>query len=157
MGDFIRYLFTSPIPDLSLASIEVGLKAVDAAFSIFPDPATGNSGDLLYAGEIYGELEFNRNGDQVFDEDIADLRDQIVAIGMGSIDDLDSDDEGFAVVEQALLSAAGMIALRLFEAGHEHYQRIDLFWDWLFEHYPGVLQIDEEGFYDQTEQILVVD
>ena len=156
MGDFIRYLFTAE-PDLTLASVESGFQAVDAAFSIFVDAAADNTGDLIYGGEIYGEIEINRRGDQVFNEDIEDLREQIVAIGMDSIDDLDSDDEGFAVVEQALLSAAGMIALQLSEVGHEHYQRIDLFWDWLFERYPGVLQIDEEGYYSQDEQILVVD
>ncbi len=156
MGDFIRYLFTAE-SDLTLESIAGGFKTVDPAFSIFLDAATGNSGDLIYGGEIYGELEFNRRGDQVFDEDIEDLREQIVAIGMDSIDDLDSDDEGFAAVEQALISTSGMIALQLSEAGHEHYQRIDLFWDWLFERYPGLLQIDEEGYYSQDEQILAVD
>ncbi len=156
MGDFIRYLFTVE-PDLTLASLEDGFKAVDAAFSIFPDPATDNSGDLIYGGEVYGDLEINRRGDQVFDEDIEELREQIVAIGMDSIDDLDSDDEGFAMVEQALISTSGMIALQLSEAGHEHYQQIDLFWDWLFERYPGLLQIDEEGYYSQDEQILAID
>lgn len=156
MGDFIRYLFTAE-PELTLTVIEDGFKAVDAAFSIFRDPATGTSGDLIYAGEVYGELEVNRRGDQIFDEDVEDLRDQIVAIGMESIDDLDSDDEGLATVEQALISATGMIVLALSEAGHEHYDRIDACWDWLFEHYPGLLQVDEEGYYNRNEQILVVD
>ncbi len=150
MGDFIRYLFTAE-PDLSLALVESGLKAVDAGFSIFADAATDNSGDLIYGGEVYGELEINQRGDQVFDEDIDDLREQLAGISAESMSAEES------LVVQTLNGARSMIALQLSEAGHEHYQQIDLFWDWLFDRYPGLLQIDEEGYYSQDEQILAID
>ncbi len=147
MGDFIRYLFTTK-NDLTLAAVESAFKAIDDAFSIFADPATDNSGDLIYGSEIYGELEINQRGDQVFDEDIDDLGDQLPEIEGG---------EGKPAVEKALAATTGMIALQLTEAGHEHYKQIDAFWDWLFSTYPGLLQIDEEGYYSQDDQILVVD
>ena len=146
MGDFIRYILTGE-NELTLASVESGLKAVDAEFSILPDHAAPNSGDVLYGSEVYGEVEVNRPEDQVFSEDIEDLRDQLT----------DLDVEATTIVLQTLNQASGMIAFQLSEAGHDQYQRIDPFWNWLFDRYPGLLQIDEEGYYTRGEQILVVE
>ncbi len=146
MGDFIRYIFTEA-HDLTLAGIEGGLKQIDAEFSILPDQAAPTGGDLLHGSEIYGEVEINQPGDQVFQEDIEDLSDELA----------DFDDADKARVLQAFERATGMIALQLSEQGHEHYRQIDPFWDWLFDRYPGLLQIDEEGYYDQREQVLVVE
>lgn len=146
MGDFIRFIFTTP-HNLSLADVENGLKTTDSAFTIVMNQASPNSGDVLLGGELYGEVELNRPEDQVFLEDIEDLRDQLT--------DIPADEK--AVVEQALTSATGMIAFQLAEYGHEHYRRIDPFWDWLFEHHQGILQIDEEGYYSRDEHILFIE
>lgn len=146
MGDFIRYILTAE-HDLTLAQIESGLKEVDPEFSILPDQAATNSGDVLHGGEIFGEIEVNRREDQVFSEDLEDLREQL--------EDIVSDAK--TTVLATLDGATGMIAFQLSEEGHDHYRRIDPFWDWLFDHYPGLLQIDEEGYYTQNEQLLEVD
>ena len=53
--------------------------------------------------------------------------------------------------------ATGMIAFQISEEGHDHYGRIDPFWDWLFVHYAGLLQIDDEGYYNQDDQVLEVE
>ncbi|MCC6803714.1 MAG: hypothetical protein IT319_12595 [Anaerolineae bacterium] len=145
MGDFIRFILTGA-DSLSLADIERGLKEIDAEFSIHADSAAPTSGDVLYGSDIYGEVEVNHADDQVLREDIDDLREQIAEL----------DDEGTAVVLQALDGATGMVALRLSEAGLEHYDRIDPFWDWLFDHFAGLLQVDEEGYYQGDEQVLFV-
>ena len=143
MGDFIRFILTEEV-DLSLAVIEAGLKVVDPQFSIFPDQAAPNTGDVIYSSEVYGEIEVNRPGDVEFQEDILDLRDELKVFT----------DEEKAPILQAFEQATGMIAFQLSEAGHENYRRIDPFWDWLFDHYRGLLQIDDEGYYDAHDQIL---
>lgn len=143
MGDFIRFILTGA-ENLTLADVERGLKEVDAEFSIYTDSAAPTTGDVLYGSEIYGEVEVNRAGDQMLREDIEDLREQIAVL----------QDEGVAIVRQTLDGATGMVALRLSEAGLDDYDRIDPFWDWLFEHYAGLLQVDEEGYYRGDEQVL---
>ena len=146
MGDFIRYILTAE-NDLTLALVEAGLKEIDPEFALMPDQAAPNSADVLYGGEIYGDVEVNQREDQVFSEDIEDLREELE----------DIEDEGKAQVLEMLGAATTMVALQLSELGHDHYRRVDLFWDWLFERYPGLLQIDEEGYYSQDEQLLAVD
>jgi hypothetical protein len=145
VGDFIRFILTGE-HDLTLAAIAHGLKEIDPAFSIFVNNAAPNSGDIVYGSEIYGEIEVNRPDDLVFSEDIADLRDQLT----------DMDEDGVPAVRQTLDTASGMIAFQLSEAGHDHYRQIDPFWDWLFDHYVGLLQIDEEGYYTRSGQLLYV-
>ena len=99
MGDFIRFIPTST-HNLTLEVVENGLKATDPEFSILVDQAAPSSGDVLLGGELFGEVELNLPQDQVFLEDIEDLRDQLTDI---------PDDEK-AVVVQALAAASGMIA-----------------------------------------------
>ena len=110
------------------------------------DQAAPTSGDVLYGSEIFGEVEVNRREDQVFGEDVEELRELL--------DGFRAQEDGKRRVRAALDAASGMIALQLSEEGHEAYRRVDPFWDWLFERYPGLLQIDDEGYYNQDEQIL---
>jgi len=146
MGDFIRYILTSE-NDLTLALVESGLKEVDPEFVLQVDQAATNTADVLHAGEIYGEIELNQREDQVFSEDIEDLRDELA----------DIEGENKDRVLEMLGTATTMLAFQLSEEGHDNYRLIDPFWDWLFERYPGLLQIDEEGYYSQNEQILALD
>ena len=146
MGDFIRYILTSE-NDLTLSLVEAGLKEIDPEFALLPDQAAPNSADVLHAGEIYGDIEINQREDQVFSEDIEDLRDELTEI----------EDEGKAGVLTMLDQAVTMVAFQISEQGHDQYRRIDPLWDWLFDHHPGVLQIDEEGYYSQNELILGMD
>ncbi len=146
MGDFIRYILTGE-HNLSLAMVADALKEIDPEYSILVDQAATNTGDVIYGSEVYGEIEVNRAAEQVFSEDIEDLRDQLI----------DFDDADKAKVVETLDQATGMIAFQLSETGHEHYRQIDPLWDWLFEHYPGLLQIDEEGYYAPSGQILEVE
>lgn len=145
MGDFIRFILTGA-HDLTLERVERGLKEIDPAFSIFVNNAAPNNGDLVYGSEIYGEIEVNLPDDLVFGEDIIDLRDQLAEM----------DEDTVPAVREALDKASGMIAFGLSEAGHDHYRQIDPFWDWLFDHYAGLLQIDEEGYYTREGQLLFV-
>ena len=146
MGDFIRYILTSE-NDLTLALVEAGLKEVDPEFALQIDQAATNSADVLHDGEIFGEIEVNQREDQVFSEDIEDLREELA----------DIEDEAKAGILEMLGAATAMVAFQLSEEGHDQYRKVDPFWDWLFERYPGVLQIDEEGYYSRDEQLLAMD
>ena len=146
MGDFIRYILTGE-NDLTLAVVDAGLKEVDAEFTLQIDQAATNSADVLYGGGIFGEIEVNQREDQVFSEDIEDLREELEVV----------EDDSKARVLEMLSAATVMVAFQLSEEGHDQYRKVDPFWDWLFERYPGVLQIDEEGYYSQDEQILAMD
>ncbi|MBI1256521.1 MAG: hypothetical protein GC204_03530 [Chloroflexi bacterium] len=146
MGDFIRYILTGE-NDLTLALVETGLKEVDSEFALQIDQAATNSADVLHGGEIFGEIEVNQREDQVFSEDIEDLRDELEAV----------EDGAKANILELLNTATAMIALQLSEEGHDQYRQVDPFWDWLFERYAGVLQIDEEGYYSRDEQLLALD
>src|SRR3954453_6822368 len=104
MGDFIRYILTSA-NDLTLALVEAGLKEIDPEFALLPDQAAPNSADVLHGGEIYGEVEVNQREDQVFSEDIEDLREELE----------DIEEEGKAAVLEMLGAATTMVALQLSE------------------------------------------
>jgi hypothetical protein len=145
MGDYFRYLATSDC-DLTLQAIESLFQTADSQFAIHIESSESNSGDLFHASTILGDIELNRPGDQIFDEDIAELIEAIEGI----------DDAGNSVIEQ-LRSVRLMVALQLTEEGHVDYDRIDPLWDRLFETCNGLLQVDEEGYYDQTGIILAVD
>src|SRR5664279_2760421 len=142
MGDFIRYILTAE-NDLTLALIEAGLKEIDPEFALLPDQAAPNSADVLYGGEIYGDVEVNQREDQVFSEDIEDLREELE----------DIEDEAKAPVLEMLGAATTMVARQLCVEGYGLDRKVEPFWDWLFERYPGLLQIDEEGYYSQDEQL----
>ena len=81
-----------------------------------------------------------------FSTKIEDLREQLVDIPNS---------------EKALVMKAGKSdrhdRLSDSEDGHDNYGRIDPFWDWLFVHYAGLLQIDDEGYYNQDDQVLEVE
>lgn len=139
MGDFIRFLVTSDCT-VDLSMLEAIFKALDDRFSLHVEVAEPNIGELLYQSEGMGEIEINRPGDVVFDEDTEELIDRL--------DELEFAQK--AIITQKIHAAKLMVAMQLTEAGHEAYDRIDPLWDSLFDHCEGLLQIDEEGFYDQT-------
>lgn len=139
MGDFIRFLVTSDC-SIDLSALELMLKALDGGFSLHVEVAEPNIGELLYQSESMGEIEINSPGDVVFDEDIEDLLDRL--------DELEDEQKVF--ITGRIGAARLMVAMQLTEEGHEQYDRIDPLWDSLFNRCGGLLQVDEEGFYDQT-------
>lgn len=138
MGDFIRYIFTAP-HDLTIDKLNTAFKAINPAFMILPDTADPTSGDLMYNSLFYGEIALNEPNDDNVKEDLDELREI-----------LPEDDPDAAAIRTRLETIHGMFLLKLSENGHADYDRIDPIWDWLFNHHEGMLQIDEEGFYDQS-------
>jgi hypothetical protein len=142
MSYFMRYLYTRT--PANLEQIEAALHDIDPEFRIQFDPSDHESGDLYYGEQVFGEIAFNATGDEVFTEDIEELRELIEPI----------DDPLKPLIQSVLDHANAMVALRVLEAGHLNSDILDQLWDWLFDHHPGVLQVDEEGFYDAERLIL---
>lgn len=142
MSYFMRYIYTRT--SANLEQIEAALHDIDPQFRIQFDPSDHESGDLYYSEAVFGEIAFNRTGDDVFAEDIDELRELIAPI----------DDPLKPLIQSVLDNASAMVALRVLEAGHHNPDILEQVWDWLFDHHPGVLQVDEEGFYDAERLIL---
>ncbi|MDX2139719.1 MAG: hypothetical protein SF123_16655 [Chloroflexota bacterium] len=142
MSYFMRYLFTGDT--VTLAEIDAALRTIDANFRIQFEAGDVNSGDLYYEDDVFGEIALNMPGETVYNEDLDELRELIAPI----------DDPLKPMVATALDNAHGMVALLVLEAGHVNPDILEQLWDWLFDHAPGVLQVDDEGFYDYEKLVL---
>jgi hypothetical protein len=60
-------------------------------------------------------------------------------------------------VREVLANVKAMVVVEAFWQGEESeatLAKLDPLWDWLFAHYNGLSQADNEGFYDQSGLIL---
>lgn len=144
MSYFMRYILVRD--DITLADIDAALNSIDPGFSIVRDQSDRDRGDLYYRNDPYGEIAVNRPGDGLFDEEIQELLD--------GINDLDHPDT--PLVQTALDTSQSMVALRVLQAGHENPDVLDHLWDWLFDHHAGMLQVDDEGYYDREGLVLPI-
>ncbi len=142
MSYFMRYILTRD--DLSLSDLDTALRQIDPQFAIQIDQSAADTGDLYYGEDVYGELSVNRAGDLVFKEDLDELRDVLK----------DIDDPLKGHVLSALDSARTMVALHVLQAGDENPDILDQLWDWLFDHFAGLLQVDDEGYYNRDSLVL---
>jgi hypothetical protein len=142
MSYFIRYIITQG--STTLAHIDAALQAADASFRIQIDPGDGDTGDLYYGEEVLGEISIDGVGGTVFNEDIEELRELLAPLN----------DPMRPLIQTALDNAQNMVALHVLEAGHNNPDILDTLWDWMFSHHPGLLQVDDEGFYDYDGLVL---
>jgi len=143
----MRFLTTDP-NRITLSTIETALKQADVAYAITDRISRRReAGTLTYAGGVYGQIELNRSGDGLFDEEIKELREGAEeATGRGK-----------KKVLKALDTAKTIVAIQvLFQdrETEETLRKLDPIWLWLFENWSGLLQVDGEGWYDRTRQIL---
>ena len=148
MSYYIRFLVTDE-REISLSVINAGLKEKDSAYSIERDEESDDEGELTFNGDIYGQIEINRSGDEVFDDDIDLLKE--------SAEEADGDRK--PEVLQTLIEAKVMLVVRVLWQGRETeetLEKIDPLWEWLFSNYKGLLQVENEGFYNASELILEI-
>jgi len=136
MSYFIRYILVRD--ETTLATIEAALHLIDPNFNIQVDQSEVETGDLYFKSDVFGEITVNRPGDGIFEDEIAELRKQLE-----TLTHLDK-----PLVQTALDVARSMVALHVLQAGNDNPDILDQLWDWLFDQYPGLLQVDEEGYYD---------
>jgi hypothetical protein len=145
MSYFMRFIVTEQSPP-SLDDIQAVLQAFDSAYFVVMDDADPTIGDLYYGDEVYAELEINLPGDPLCDEDIADLAEEV----------LKQDDPNRDVVLEMLDQAIGILVIHVLRAAHEDYARLAVLIEWLFDMFAGMLQVDEEGFFNSEGKVITL-
>jgi hypothetical protein len=142
MGYYLRYLITDDRA-ISLEQIHRGLERIDSAYSITPD------GDLKYGIDVYGEIELNSPSDGLFDEEIAEFKDELGFMPQSVAK---------TKVVDILNRTNTIVAVRVLWGGRPTEQtlvRLSPLWAWLFANYEGVLYADVEGYYGADKPLLV--
>lgn len=105
-------------------------------------------GVLYRDDEDFAVIEVNRRGEELFDEEIEEFRAFLAEL---------EDSPGKERVLRCLDVASAIVAVQVLFGGRdadETLEALDPLWDALFEDYGGLLQADEEGFYDADDQVL---
>jgi len=143
MSNYMRFIVTDG--ELRLEEIAQALKALDGDYDLrLHGDQRHHSGDLYHGDRLGGEIEVNRPGDDLFEDEIGEL--------MALLEDVD--DEARDGVMATLQSATGMVAFRVLE---QDGRSLDLLWQWLHEHREGLLQADGEGYYDRDGLVLTLE
>lgn len=149
MGYYMRYITTDSCR-ITMDTIARALKNADERYALAVADFDSMSGELLLAERVCGVVEINYPGDGIFDEDIADLRELVSG-------ELSASSQR---VLDTLASAKAIVAVEATwkETDSEAtLEKIDPLWRWLFERYAGLLQADNDGFYDRDGLILPLD
>lgn len=145
MGYYMRYIAADERP-LSLAAISEALSLINPRYLMRPTDLD-DLVEVLYDNNLYGQIEINRPGDELFEDDISAF---IEMIGEASTSEE-------RLVMMTLTAATQIIAVEMFWQGTDSEATFALFdplWDWLFANRRGILQADTEGFYN-AEGLLV--
>lgn len=143
MSYYMRFILTDGAPP-PLDAMNTALKALDAAFDIPRDSSDPEVGELYHGDELLGEIETNQRGDPLCDEDLEDFREELDK----------QDDPNRQIALDVLKRATGMVVMHILRAGHENPGMVNRLWDWLFTTRAGLLQVDEEGFFDGERRIV---
>jgi hypothetical protein len=143
MSFYMRFISTSSKP-ITLDLIESGLNEVDPGYMLEnAQTETFSAADFVFEGQLCAELEINRSGDDIFQDEIDELADYLQDVDWSRAD---AQGQVFDTLEAAQL----MISVRVPQRGDDIeviLDRIEPLWDWLFDHYDGLLQIDGDGYY----------
>jgi hypothetical protein len=140
---YLRFLACGP-EAISLEEIGADLAASDPRWRI-DDTSDERStcGDLYLGDELLAELEVNRPGDELFEEERDQLLQLLPESGAG---------EALERVRNKLQGARAIVVVRaLFpsEGRDGPFERLSPLWRWLFEHREGILQVDGEGYFER--------
>jgi hypothetical protein len=146
MGYYIRYIVTD-IREISITTLADAIKQIDPVYTLTAAQFENTYADFSYGDTLLGEIEINHPGDDIFDEDLSDLK-ELVGSSVTP--------EKQRVLE-TLHNAQCIVTVEAIWPGRDSeavLAKIDPLWDWLFEHYAGLLQADNEGYYDYDGLIL---
>jgi len=146
MGYYMRFIVTSD-GSPQLEDIRAALRSLSLDYGVISPADDPLRAELLFAGERLAEIEFNQPDDDIFDEDIDELKALVSR----------SQDDNRQLVLDVLERARMMVAVQVFWQGQDSepaLERVDPLWDWLFANYDGLLQADGDGFYDSESLIL---
>jgi hypothetical protein len=147
MSYYMRYISTDE-QEITVPMLERILKSLDPQYSIAnAQESPTESGDLVYGNENYGQIEINRPGDSLFEEELEELR-EFLNEARGKKKE---------IVLQTLDNATTTVAIQVLWQERNTEQtlsKIDPLWQWLFSNRKGLLQVDGEGYYDSSGLIL---
>jgi hypothetical protein len=150
MGYYMRYIIAEP-KDVKLSFLESALKKMDSAYSMENvQPGPPEMGELNYGDSVYGVLEINKPGEEIFEEELEELVQWVQ----------ESKGRKKRKIIKILKSSKAIIAIQILMQDRDTeqtLQKIDPIWEWLFANYKGLMQADGEGYYDQSGLIHEVD
>ena len=147
MGYYMRYITTDPA-DISILLLEEVLRAVDDQYSfrnVHTQPR--EFADLMHSDGLYGQIEINRPGDGLFEEELEELSEFLETAGGRSK----------RRVVRTLAAAKAIVAVQVLWQGRGTEATLDKIgplWDWLFRNREGLLRADGEGYYDRRGLII---
>ncbi len=148
MGYYMRFFTADPKPS-SIDALAGRLRSRSPSWKLESEVARRPSAKICLGEELLGELEVNRPGDGLFEEEIEEL-----------LEFIDADSRGDRErVAKLLARATAAYVVRVLWQGREAEDTLaalDGFWEVLFELHDGLLQADAEGYYDAEGRILEV-
>ncbi len=150
MGYYMRFISTDE-KEITIKAMAEALTAEDSSYELqVEQDAECPSGILLFRGEEYAEIESNTLGDEVFEEEIEELKEFLEDAGSGDV----------ARVHSTLEDAKGIVAARVLFGGRkpeETLLRLSALWTWLLNNRTGLLQADGQGYFDASGLMLEVE
>lgn len=143
MAYCMRFIQLDEVP-ITLSLLEEGLLEESSDYSL------NEKGLLCVGGSDCARVEMLPFGDGQFVRQITMLRDSI----------RNKAGRGTKRVQQVLDDARALVLIEVIWSDREPevtLQMIDPLWRWLFSNREGLVQADDEGFYDRTRRILAVE
>ena len=139
----MRYISTDNT-EMTTSVLQQALKEKNPEYSL------AESGEVKCGDEVYGAVEINRPGDGLFEEEIEELKEFVEDVrGKRKADVVKTLDSAKAIVAVQILFGD-----RQAEAA---IRKLDPLFEWLIVNRKGLLQVDDEGYYDQTGLVLKVE
>lgn len=148
MGCYLRYLVDGQ-KEITLDIIETALQRGDPRYQLEGKDPENERAVLKLGSEIFGELEVNRRGSELMDEELEELFEEIEGAEGDSTED----------VKRLIRGCLCMVVVRVLWQGRDTestLQGIDPLWEWLFSEYSGLLLAEGEGYYDSNGQVLAL-
>jgi hypothetical protein len=145
VGYYMRYIVADDRP-VTLEDVRTALGEAGGPYEVDGEETEAT---ISYGGHRVGHLTLNTPGDGLFDAE----RDELVVFAD------DGEGRGKERVLETLRTARGIVAVQvLFGDGNSErtLAAIDPIWRWLHANRRGLLQADDEGYYDRHGLILTV-
>lgn len=143
MSYYMRFI-TTDSEETTPVVLHRALQKADSRYSI------AESGEIMLGDDVFGVVEVNLPGEELFEEEIEELKEFVEDVRGGRKKD----------VLKTLDAAKAIVAVQVLFGGRETdevLEKLDPLWEWLMSNRKGLLQADGEGYYDQTGLILEVE
>ena len=149
MGYYMRYLFEGEAA-VDLRSLEASIGEAGYTFDRWEND--DSSVEIHYQGEVLAELELEHLESGGEDEEIQEL-----------IEDVESIKGLFkGKSKKRVLAFLRQVQVRLVvrvlwggRDGDETLDRLDPIWRWLMSNYSGLLQADDQGYFDRNRKLIL--